>query len=113
LESHLPDPNNPEPPSFLPNFVKNYIPDEYLTKSFLFDLGATWVIYEFIIAPIKWPYYFVATRFIVNALRRRGLFTQAAPSKIGQKVGQKVKETSQKGREKVKSKIEEVKSKKK
>ncbi len=42
------------------------IPDQYLTKKFLIDLAATWIIYEFIIAPIKWPYYFIATRYAVK-----------------------------------------------
>lgn len=42
------------------------IPEEYLTKKFLIDLAATWIIYEFIIAPVKWPYYFIATRYAVK-----------------------------------------------
>ena len=29
-------------------------------------------IKEFVIAPVKWPYYFITTRFIVNQLIKRG-----------------------------------------
>lgn len=37
------------------------------------------MIYEFVIAPVKWPYYFVTTRFVVNFLRKRGFISAKLP----------------------------------
>ena len=48
IEAHLPDPSNVKPHWSI-NYVNDYspftIPPEYMTPTFLFDLGATWVIY--------------------------------------------------------------------
>ena len=44
----MPDPDDPHPPKFL-EWAETYtglsIPAAYKTKTFLFDFGATWVIY--------------------------------------------------------------------
>ena len=70
VDHHLPkDGEESEPPKFMKMVMKYSpveIPEEYLTKKFLIDLAATWIIYEFIIAPVKWPYYFIATRYAVK-----------------------------------------------
>lgn len=83
VESHLPDPNDVKPLPFIQVF-NDYspipIPEQYMTKTFLFDLAATWIIYEFIIAPVKWPYYFITTRMVVNVLRKRGWIKAKLPS---------------------------------
>ena len=70
VDHHLPkEGEESEPPKFMQVLMKYSpvkIPDQYLTKKFLIDLAATWVIYEFIIAPVKWPYYFIATNYAVK-----------------------------------------------
>ncbi|CAG5098548.1 Oidioi.mRNA.OKI2018_I69.XSR.g15766.t1.cds [Oikopleura dioica] len=80
VDHHLPkEGEESEPPKFMQVLMKYSpvkIPDQYLTKKFLIDLAATWVIYEFIIAPVKWPYYFIATNYAVKGLRRAGLLKQ-------------------------------------
>lgn len=49
VESHLPDPNDVKPLPFIQVF-NDYspipIPEQYMTKTFLFDLAATWIIYD-------------------------------------------------------------------
>ena len=47
LDAHMPDPNDPQPPAAMTFINDNIlkIPPEYMTKTFLFDLAATWVIY--------------------------------------------------------------------
>merc|ERR1711953_725199 len=70
VDHHLPkEGEESEPPKFMKMIIKYSpieIPEEYLTKKFLIDLAVTWVIYEFVIAPVKWPYYFIATRYAVK-----------------------------------------------
>merc|ERR1712227_34661 len=100
VEAHMPDPEDPHPPKFLEwgeEYTGLSLPAEYKTKTFMFEFAATWVIYEFIIAPVKWPYYFVMTKIIVNFMRKRGWMKAAIPRPVGQKsLLEKAKEKAKK-----------------
>ena len=63
---------------------------------------------EFVIAPVKWPYYFITTRFIVNQLIKRGYLARKVVEKEAKYLHKK---EALKGQ--VKTKLGEIKSSRK
>jgi len=115
IEHHLAEPDpDAEPPKFV-KFIRGgaslvgiELSPYFTSTQVVIDFAGTFLIYEFVIAPVKWPYYFITTRFIVNQLIKRGYLARKVVEKEAKYLHKK---EALKGQ--VKTKLGEIKSSRK